>query len=169
MFGTRVSMGTSVATTLAVSVITIGAGVTIAGGAEPPPWQKALHARSEALNQRYGLGDRASVPLSASNVSSVPQPDWLRALQLRSEAMNRRYGLAEQKFAQAGTSGISQASYPDWLQALDLRSEAMNRRYRLNRYGLNGATKAPRRAAAQASSGGYSRRALQTARRQFDD
>src|SRR4029077_16660062 len=65
----------------------------IAGSTEAPAWQKALHARSAALNQKYGLGHRASAPLSASSVSSVAQPDWLRALQLRSEAMNHRYGL----------------------------------------------------------------------------
>jgi hypothetical protein len=93
MFGKRVSISTSVATVLAVSVTMIGAGAAIAGSTEPPAWQKGLHARSEALNQKYGLGDRASAPLSASSVSSVRQPDWLRALQLRSEAMNRRYGL----------------------------------------------------------------------------
>jgi hypothetical protein len=93
MFGKRVSIGTSVATVLAVSVATIGAGAAIAGSTEAPAWQKALHARSAALNQKYGLGDRASAPLTASSLSSVAQPDWLRALQLRSEAMNHRYGL----------------------------------------------------------------------------
>ena len=93
MFGKRVSIGTSIATVVAVSVATIGAGAAIAGSTEPPAWQKAVHARSEALNQKYGLGDRASAPLSASSLSSVAQPDWLRALQLRSEAMNHRYGL----------------------------------------------------------------------------
>ena len=96
MFGKRVSIGTSVVTVLAVSVVAIGAGAASAGGSEPPAWQKALHARSEALNQKYGLGERSSAALSASSVSSVPQPDWLRALQLRSEAMNHRYGLSRE-------------------------------------------------------------------------
>ena len=96
MFGKRVSIGTSVAVVLAVSVVAIGAGAASAGGSEPPAWQKALHARSEALNQKYGLGERSSAALSASSVSSVPQPDWLRALQLRSEAMNHRYRLGHE-------------------------------------------------------------------------
>jgi len=96
MCGKRVSIGTSIATVVAVSVATIGAGAAIAGSTEPPAWQKAVHARSEALNQKYGLGDRASAPLSASSLSSVAQPDWLRALQLRSEAMNQRYGLGRE-------------------------------------------------------------------------
>jgi len=92
MFGKRLGIGTGF-TILAVSVVAIGAGTVLAGSAAPPAWQKGLQARSEALNQKYGLGEPTSAALRTSGVSSVPQPDWLRALELRSEAMNRRYGL----------------------------------------------------------------------------
>ena len=89
MFGKRVSIGTSVATVLAVSVATIGAGAAIAGSTEPPAWQKGLHARSAGLNQKYGLGQPGvGFAERSAGVSSVAQPDWLRALELRSEAMN---------------------------------------------------------------------------------
>ena len=47
---------------------------------------RALMLRSEALNERYGLGKWAGRPPSMS-------PAAYRALMLRSEALNRRYGL----------------------------------------------------------------------------
>lgn len=90
MFGKRLGIGTGLTTVMAVSVVAMGAGV--ANSAAPPAWQKGLQARSEALNQKYGLPSSKAAALSTS-VSSVPQPDWLRALELRSQAMNRRYGL----------------------------------------------------------------------------
>jgi hypothetical protein len=91
MFGKRLGIGTGLATILAASVGAIAAGV--AGGAEPPAWQKGLQARSAGLNQKYGLGDYTTATLSASGAPGVSDPDWLRALRVRSEAMNRRYGL----------------------------------------------------------------------------
>jgi len=68
-------------------------------------WYKALNARSEALNQRYGLGDYART------VSQSNAPAWLQALNARSEALNRRYGLATNAGAQtpndrSGTIGV---------------------------------------------------------------
>jgi hypothetical protein len=90
MFGKRLGIGTGF-TILAISVVAIGAGV--AGSTEPPAWQKGMQARSEALNQKYGLGDYQNATLSTSGAPSASDPDWLRALKLRSEAMNRRYGL----------------------------------------------------------------------------
>jgi hypothetical protein len=91
MFGKRLGIATSFATILAVSDVAIEASV--AGGTEPPAWQKGLRARSEALNRQYGLGNYKNATLSTSGAPSVSDPDWLRALELRSEAMNRRYGL----------------------------------------------------------------------------
>ena len=91
MFGKRLGIGTGLTTVMAVSVVAMGAGVANSDG--PPAWQKGLQARSEALNQKYGLPSSKAAALSTSVVSSVPQPDWLRALELRSQAMNRRYGL----------------------------------------------------------------------------
>jgi hypothetical protein len=91
MFGKRLGIGMGFAIILAVSVVAIGAGG--AGGTEPPAWHEGLQARSEALNQKYGLGDYKNATLSTSGAPSASDPDWLRALELRSEAMNRRYGL----------------------------------------------------------------------------
>ena len=50
------------------------------------PWQKALVARSEALNQQYGLGDRAA---------RAQEQGWQYALRVRSEALNERYDLGD--------------------------------------------------------------------------
>ena len=53
MFGKRLGIGTGLTTVMAVSVVAMGAGVADSNG--PPAWQKGLQARSEALNQKYGL------------------------------------------------------------------------------------------------------------------
>jgi hypothetical protein len=102
MFGKRLGIGTGF-TILAISVVAIGAGV--AGSTEPPAWQKGMQARSEALNQKYGLPNAKSAALSTTRVSSVPQPDWLRALEIRSRAMNVRYGLGNAGAATTTLSG----------------------------------------------------------------
>jgi hypothetical protein len=47
---------------------------------------RTLMLRSEALNQKYGLGDWKDVPAGMS----APQ---YRALKIRSEAVNKQYGL----------------------------------------------------------------------------
>ncbi|HEY0414833.1 MAG TPA: hypothetical protein VGC78_00485 [Gaiellaceae bacterium] len=60
-----------------------------AAGARPAAWQQALHARSVALDERYGLG-RFAVPASAAVATT---PAWLRALEVRGRAMNARYHL----------------------------------------------------------------------------
>ena len=113
-FGITVVAVASVATA-------IGAGAAVTGNT--PPWLKALNERSEALNQRYGLGDHARRQLGA------PGPDWLVALNARSEAMNRYYGLGE--YARQSSRS---ASSPDWLVALNARSDALNRKYGLGEY-----------------------------------
>jgi len=53
---------------------------------------RALMLRSEALNQKYGLGKQRAVPQGTSAAES-------RALMLRSEALNQKYGLGKQKAA----------------------------------------------------------------------
>jgi hypothetical protein len=47
---------------------------------QAPQWQQAIMARSEALNQRYGLGDYSPA---------------IQALNIRSKALNAQYGLGE--------------------------------------------------------------------------
>jgi len=104
------------------AVGTLGAGASIAGatvlggagaGAAATPATAtstaaeiaALQARSEALNQQYGLGD-------AGNSAEIA------ALQARSEALNQQYGLGD-----AGNSAE--------IAALQARSEALNQQYKL--------------------------------------
>ena len=73
------------------------------GPAEP------LGARSEALNQKYGLGTAGNAAAEA-------------ALEARSEALNQKYGL--------GTAGNAAAE-----AALEARSEALNQKYGLGTAG----------------------------------
>jgi hypothetical protein len=53
---------------------------------------RALLLRSEALNQKYGLGPQRAVPQGMTAAE-------YRALMLRSQALNKRYGLDKQKAA----------------------------------------------------------------------
>ena len=73
------------AVVVAIAAVTALTGVAQAGTSRPAGMTKseyqALVLRSEALNQRYGLGKWAGVP-----------PEF-RALTIRSEALNKRYGL----------------------------------------------------------------------------
>jgi hypothetical protein len=73
-------------------VALVGAGAAVSGGGDPG-WQKALGARSEALNEQYGLGVRA--PVAAESALASSEPAWIRALRLRSEPQNRQYKLGE--------------------------------------------------------------------------
>lgn len=59
-------------------------------------WKTALAARSQALNQRYGLGDRVlREPGAASSA-------WERALTVRSAALNSKYRLGQYALVSAG-------------------------------------------------------------------
>lgn len=69
----------------AVATVGAGAGAQMGDAAGYTPWQKALGARSEALNQHYGLGDRAD--------ARAQERGWQYALRVRSEALNERYDL----------------------------------------------------------------------------
>jgi hypothetical protein len=46
-------------------------------------WMRALWIRSDALNQRYGLGDYRH------EAAPTGEASWRRALRIRGEAMNR--------------------------------------------------------------------------------
>ena len=52
----NIGIGTSILVVLAVAV---GAATGSAGATGETAWQKGLRVRSEALNQKYGLGDGA--------------------------------------------------------------------------------------------------------------
>ena len=108
-------------------VAMVGTGAALSGGGEQ--WRKALEARSEALNEQYGLG--AYAPVTAGSDAATSEPAWVRALRLRSEALNRQYGLGVWEFR---TSPAPQGDEPAWLRALRLRSEALNQQYKLGEY-----------------------------------
>ena len=70
----------------------IGSGAAVSGGGGDEEWRKALQARSDALNEQYGLG--AYAPVTAVSVANSGPP-WMRALRVRSEALNEQYKLGE--------------------------------------------------------------------------
>ena len=109
-------------------VAMIGAGAALSGDGSYQ-WRKALEARSEALNEQYGLGVHA--PLSAGSAEATSEPAWTRALRLRSAALNRRYGLGAWQYR---TTPAPLGDEPAWLRALRIRSEARNQQYRLGEY-----------------------------------
>jgi hypothetical protein len=73
-----------------VAALTFGAGSAQAANSKPAAMTKAeyraLMLRSEALNERYGLGSGNYKP------AAMTRPEY-RALMLRSQALNRKYGL----------------------------------------------------------------------------
>jgi hypothetical protein len=95
---------------LAGALAAVAAASTGAPKGMAPQAYQALHARSEALNQAYGLGTTGA----------------LRALGARSEALNRTYGLGV----------VSPSAVADALGALEIRSQALNARYRLGPYAI---------------------------------
>ena len=110
-----------------VALIGSSAAVSRDGG-DHEQWRKALEARSEGLDERYGRG--AYAPVTVGQVATS-EPAWMRALRLRSEALNGQYGLGEGK---RRTSPAPLADEPAWLRALRLRSEALNQRYKLGEH-----------------------------------
>ena len=109
-------------------VALIGSGVAVSGGGDDEQWRKALEARSEALNEQYGLGANAQVTEGSVAIS---ESSWSRALRSRSEALNRQHGLGEWEFQ---TSPAPLADDPAWLRALRVRSEALNQRHRIGEH-----------------------------------
>ncbi len=79
-----------------VCALTALVGVAQAGTSRPQGMTaaeyRALMLRSEALNQKYGLGPQRAVPQGMTAAE-------YRALMLRGEALNQKYGLGKQKGA----------------------------------------------------------------------
>jgi hypothetical protein len=124
--------------TIGAVLSTIAALVVLAGaaqGATSKPADmssgeyRALMLRSEALNQKYGLGEQRAVPRGMTAAE-------YRALMLRSEALNKKYGLGEQR---AVPRGMTAAGY----RALMLRSEALNKKYGLGKQKAAAVTSQP--------------------------
>jgi hypothetical protein len=89
MFGRKRTHGIAALLTV-VAALTFLAGSAQAAKSRPAGMTKAeyraLMLRSEALNQRYGLGSGTYKPAAMS------WPEY-RSLVVRSEALNRKYGL----------------------------------------------------------------------------
>jgi hypothetical protein len=119
MFGTRFALG--VGTALVILFVAVGVALGVSRSPGEPDWKKALDARSQALDRKYGLDQ-------ARTLTGTGTPGWLIALTLRSELLDKKYGL--------GTSSRTAASVgePGWLTALMLRSDALDRAYGLGRY-----------------------------------
>ncbi len=113
------TIGRIAAVVATVSALTALAGVAQAGTSRPQSMSKAeyraLMLRSEALNERYGLGSPSAVPQGTTAA---------RALMLRSEALNQKYGLGSPRAVPQGTTAA---------RALVLRSEALNQKYGLGK------------------------------------
>lgn len=122
MFGKTFGIGAGIVAALLVAAIAIPTFAV--GSVEQPAFQKALSARSDALNREYGLGRYARPATRAT------APGWMQGLIVRSDALNRRYGLGEYARKPAGAT----APTPAWLQALLVRSDALNRMYGLGKY-----------------------------------
>ena len=103
------------AVVVAIAAVTALTGVAQAGTSRPAGMTKseyqALVLRSEALNQRYGLGKWAGVP-----------PEF-RALTIRSEALNKRYGLGGSSASAART--LAGSSHGFALGAFGIGAAAM--------------------------------------------
>ena len=109
-------------TLIAVASIATVVGVGIGTTGSTPPWLAALEARSQALNDKHGLGvERRAL--------GAPGPGWQATLHARSDAMNRQYGLG-----QYARHGARSGGTPEWLTALNARSDALNRQYGLGEY-----------------------------------
>jgi len=120
---------------------TIGALLVFVGsaqaGSRPSGMSKAeyraLMLRSQALNERYGLGAAA-----AGKPARMSWPEY-RALVLRSEALNRKYGLGSQaagarpalrgtstgRSGRSGTWGCSRPSEPRPRPSISAASSCM--------------------------------------------
>jgi hypothetical protein len=89
------TIGRIAAVLATVSALTALAGVAQAGTSRSPSVSnaeyRALMLRSEALNQKYGLGAERAVLQGKAAAE--------RALMLRSEALNQKYGLGKRKAA----------------------------------------------------------------------
>jgi hypothetical protein len=122
------TIGRIAAVLATVSALTALAGVAQAGTSRPPsmskPEYRSLMLRSEALNQRYGLGSQRTVPLGMTAAE-------YRALRIRGQELNRLYAPAESLMTPAA------------LRALTLRGEAMSKTYGLDKQKAAAVTSQP--------------------------
>ena len=86
-----------------------------------PTWKRALWIRSDALNQRYGLGEysRGAAPTA--------EPSWRRALRIRGEAMNRTHPTWGCSIAAEGAPSVPEGHGREWVRRSCLTSVARAR------------------------------------------
>jgi len=122
------TIGRIAAVLATVSALTALAGVAQAGTSRPPSMSnaeyRALMLRSEARNQKYGLGTQRAVPQGMTAAE-------YRALRIRGHELNRLYGPAESLMTPAA------------LRALTLRGEAMHKTYGLDKQKAAAVTSQP--------------------------
>jgi hypothetical protein len=97
---------------------------------QAPQWHQALMARSEGMNQKYGLGETTPVVVG-ERFQQAPQ--WQQALLVRSKAMNEKY----QSEQSSPVVGERFQPAPQWQQALSARSEALNQQHQLGEYSVS--------------------------------
>jgi hypothetical protein len=89
----RIGIAFVVALVAVLAAVAISATALASRTADTPAWEKALMARSDALNRYYGLGKYAGTRTKSVRQDAVP--DWKRALIARSDALNRHYKLGK--------------------------------------------------------------------------
>jgi hypothetical protein len=72
-----------VANVVAAAALAASSQAAAPDRATEPSWMRALRIRSDALNERYGLGEYNH------EAASTAEPSWRRALRIRGEALNR--------------------------------------------------------------------------------
>jgi hypothetical protein len=125
-------LGPGIVIVLAGLVASVAIAATAFGSksSETPAWEKALMARSDALNRHYRLGKYTGTRTRSARHAEMPP--WEKAIMARSDALNRRYKLG--KYAGTRTKTARTAVMPAWKKALIARSDAINRRYKLGKY-----------------------------------
>ncbi|HEU5363176.1 MAG TPA: hypothetical protein VFU56_07515 [Gaiellaceae bacterium] len=93
-------MHTKLAATALVCAVALTSTATALAG--QPAWERALVARSDALNRHYHLGGYA-VPRT---LTARTTPAWLNALEVRSRALDERYGLGRTAAAGPAAGGF---------------------------------------------------------------
>ena len=105
------TIGRSAAVLATVTALTALSGVAQAATSKPTSMSKAeyraLMLRSEALNQKYGLGPQRAVPQGTTAAAN-------RALMLRSEALNQMHGLGKQTAAAVASQPTSSSRGFAW-------------------------------------------------------
>jgi hypothetical protein len=89
---THIRIAATAAAILATSMPLATAAAT-AGHRPEPTWERALFARSRALDRQYRLGSFRPLARGLHLTTTQRDSQWLRALQLRSQGLDRVHHL----------------------------------------------------------------------------